>query len=141
MVRYEIEKMLMEGTVKVSELPEVWAAKMKEYLGIDVPDDTRGVLQDSHWSGGSIGYFPSYAIGSAYSAQIIARMRRDIDIEATIASGNLRPIVEWLEERIYRFGSLLDPDDVIMNCCGAPFDPTYYTDYLSTKFKAIYNLD
>jgi len=141
MVRYEIEKMLMEDKVKVSELPAVWAAKMKEYLGVDVPDDTRGVLQDSHWSGGSIGYFPSYALGSAYSAQIVDRMRQDIDIEATIASGNLRPIVEWLEERIYRFGSMLDPDDVIMNCCGEPFDPTYFTDYLSAKFKAIYDLD
>jgi carboxypeptidase Taq len=141
MVRYEIEKMLIEGKVKVSQLPSVWADLMKEYLGIDVPDDTRGVLQDSHWSGGSIGYFPSYAIGSAYSAQIIHYMRRDIDVEATIASGNLRPIVEWLEERIFKFGSMLDPDDVIMNCCGEAFDPTYFTDYLSNKFKSIYDLD
>jgi len=140
MVRYEIEKMLFEGTVRVNELPQVWAKLMKEYLGVDVPDDSRGVLQDSHWSGGSMGYFPSYAIGSAYSAQIIHKMRQEIDVDGIIASGNLRPIVEWLEERIYKYGSMLDPDEVIRNCCGEPFDPTYFVDYLTEKFKGIYNL-
>lgn len=140
MVRYEIEKMLIEGTVNIDELPEIWARLMKEYLGVDVPDDSHGVLQDSHWSGGSMGYFPSYAIGSAYSAQIMHRMRKDLNIEEIIASGNLKPIVDWLEEHIYKYGSLMDPTDLFEQACGEPFDPKYYTDYLTEKFKEIYGL-
>jgi carboxypeptidase Taq len=140
MVRYEMEKLLLEGRTETDKIPEAWARLMKEYLGVDVPDDTHGVLQDSHWSGGSMGYFPSYAIGSAYSAQIMHRMRQDIDVDGTIASGSLKPIVEWLEENIFKYGSLLDPDQLLLQCCGEPFDPKYYTDYLTEKFTRIYGL-
>ncbi|HHY81675.1 MAG TPA: carboxypeptidase M32 [Clostridiales bacterium] len=140
MVRYEIEKMLLEGSVDVDKLPEVWAGLMKDYLGVDVPDDTHGVLQDSHWSGGSMGYFPSYAIGTAYAAQILHRMKQDINVEDIIESGNLKPIVDWLTENIYKYGSLMDPDELLYKCCNEPFDPTYYIDYLVGKFSAIYDL-
>ena len=140
MVRYEAEKMLLEGDVNIDELPAVWAKLMKEYLGVDVPDDTRGVLQDSHWSGGMMGYFPSYAIGSAYSAQIMHRMKQDLDVDAIIATGSLKPIVQWLEEHIYRYGGMMDPGDLLEKCCGEPFNPKYYTDYLTEKFSKIYGL-
>jgi len=140
MVRYEIEKMLLEGSIEVEQLPETWNRLMKEYLGVDVPDDTHGVLQDTHWSGGSMGYFPSYAIGTAYAAQIMHTMRQDLDVDNIIASGDLKPIVKWLREKIYRFGSMMDPDELLENCCGQPFNPEYYTNYLTEKFSRIYDL-
>ncbi len=140
MVRYEAEKMLLQGEVNMDDLPAVWAKLMKEYLGVDVPDDTRGVLQDSHWSGGMMGYFPSYAIGSAYAAQIMHRMKQDLDVDTIIASGSLKPIVQWLEEHIYQYGSMMDPGDLLEKCCGEPFNPKYYTDYLTGKFSIIYGL-
>lgn len=140
MVRYEIEKALFDGKITVAELPRVWNEKMHEYLGIDVPDDTRGVLQDSHWSGGSVGYFPSYALGSAYGAQMMAKMRETIDVDAVIASGKLAPIVDWLRERIFRHGCRYDPGVLFEMCCGAKFDPEYYVDYLEGKFGEIYGI-
>lgn len=140
MVRYEAEKKLFSGEVSTAELPALWAQLMKEYLGVDVPDDTNGLLQDVHWSGAEMGYFPSYAIGTAYAAQIMHKMRQELDVDAVIRSGNLSPIVGWLTEHIYRFGRSKDPDRIILDCCNEPFDPKYYTDYLSEKFKAIYRL-
>jgi carboxypeptidase Taq len=140
MVRYELEKKLIAGTLEVKDLPEAWNALYKEYLGVDVPDDTHGVLQDSHWSGGSFGYFPSYSIGSAYAAQIYDAMAKNVDIDAAVRSGDLSPVVGWLTEKIYRFGSLKKPNELILNACGKPFDPTYYTRYLTEKYRAIYKL-
>ncbi|HWQ57830.1 MAG TPA: carboxypeptidase M32 [Clostridia bacterium] len=140
MVRYELEKKLIGGTLEVKDLPEAWNALYQEYLGVDVPDDTHGVLQDSHWSGGSFGYFPSYSIGSAYAAQIYDAMGQSLDIPATVKSGDLSPIVAWLTEKIYRFGSLKKPNELILNACGKPFDPSYYTRYLTEKYRALYAL-
>ena len=140
LVRYEIEKGLFDGSIQAEELPQVWNAKYKEYLGIDVPDDRRGVLQDSHWSGGNVGYFPSYALGSAYGAQMLAKMRETVDVEAAIRSGDLRPITGWLEEHIWKYGKLYDPMELLEKALGEPFDPKYFTDYLEEKFSGIYGL-
>ena len=93
-----------------------------------------------HWASGMFGYFPSYAIGSAYAAQIYAAMERDTDIPGMIRSGNLRPIVEWLTARIYRHGAAFTPAEVLRSACGADFDPTFYTDYLKRKYTALYGL-
>ena len=140
LVRYEIEKGLFDGSIQVEDLPKVWNAKYKEYLGIDVPDDRRGVLQDSHWSGGNVGYFPSYALGSAYGAQMLAKMKQTVDVDAAIRSGDLHPITDWLEAHIWKFGCLYDPMDLLERALGEPFDPKYFTDYLEEKFTAIYGL-
>ena len=140
MVRYEIEKMLMNGEVTTKELPATWNRLYKEYLGVDVPSDKEGVLQDSHWSGGSIGYFPSYALGSAYGAQFIAKMREELDVDECIRKGDLAPVNAWLEEKIWRHGSMYEPADLLDMVLGVPFDPTYYTDYLTKKFTELYNL-
>lgn len=140
MVRYEIEKKMFAGEMTVDEIPAEWNRLYKEYLGIDVPDDTHGCLQDSHWSGGNIGYFPSYALGSAYGAQMLAKMKEEIDVDAVCASGTLKPISDWLGERIYQYASLYDPDVILEKACGAAFDPSYYTDYLERKFSDIYKL-
>lgn len=140
MVRYELEKRLIAGTLSVEELPGEWNRLYKEYLGVDVPNDSLGVLQDSHWSGGSFGYFPSYAIGSAYSAQILSAMEKELPIEVLVGKGELKPIVDWLTERIYQYGRLLTPKELLNKACGRDFDPAYYSRYLKDKFTEVYSL-
>ncbi len=140
MVRYEIEKKIFAGEITVDDIPAEWNRLYKEYIGVDVPDDTRGCLQDSHWSGGNIGYFPSYALGSAYGAQMLAKMREDINVEEVAASGSLKPIADWLGEKIYQYASMYDPEELFQMVCGAPFDPMYYVNYLEKKFTDIYGL-
>ena len=140
MIRYGLEKRLFDGDLDAKDLPAEWNRMYKEYLGVDVPDDRRGVLQDSHWSSGLFGYFPSYAVGSAYGAQLIKRMEREIDVWNNVRAGNLKPIVAWLTEHIYRFGSFKEPTALMEEAFGAPFDPTYYTDYLTKKYSELYHL-
>ncbi len=140
MVRYELEKRLVEGNLHTKDLPAAWNRMYQEYLGIDVPDDARGVLQDSHWSGGNLGYFPSYALGSAYSAQMLFYMEKDLAVWDCVSRGELLPIWSWLEERIYRFGSALEPGEVLENCCGGRLDSSYYVKYLKKKYGELYHL-
>lgn len=138
MVRYELERALLHGEAKVSELPERWNALYKQYLGVDVPDDAHGVLQDSHWSGGDLGYFPSYALGSAYGAQLMARMREGFDPDAAVASGDITPVNAWLGECIWQYGGLKTPSELMREALGGDFDPGYYTDYLEAKMREVY---
>ncbi len=140
LVRYEIEKKIFHDEISVEELPAEWNRLYKEYLGIDVPDDTRGVLQDAHWAGGAFGYFPSYALGTAYSAQIMAALRKAVDVDLCCEKGDFAPVRQWLTEKIYRHGRLLTADELIKGTCGEAFDPSYYTDYLTEKFTELYRL-
>lgn len=140
MVRYEIEKALISRRITVADLPRVWNEKMKEYLGVDVPNDTKGVLQDSHWSSGYFGYFPTYAMGNAYGAQMLERMKRDVDVEGCCAAGDLTPVVNWLDEHVFRFGCMLDPVPLFEQYCGAKFTPEPYCHYLKEKYGEIYGL-
>ncbi len=139
MVRYEIEKRLIGGTLAVKDVPETWNRLYKEYLGVDVPDDRRGCLQDSHWSGGSFGYFPSYALGSAYGAQMLKNMEAGMDVWGPVSRGDLSQVSAWLKEKVHRFGGLMEPAEVVKNACG-DFDPTVYTDYLVKKYSQLYGL-
>ncbi len=139
MVRYEIEKALIGGELAVKDIPGTWNRLYKEYLGVDVPDDKHGCLQDSHWSGGSFGYFPSYALGSAYGAQMLQNMEKDIDVWGPVERGDLSAVSGWLKEKIHKYGSFLEPADVVKNACGK-FDPTVYTDYLTKKYSELYGL-
>ena len=138
MVRYEIEKQLIGGSLAVKDVPAVWNKLYKEYLGVDVPDDAHGCLQDSHWSGGLFGYFPSYALGSAYGAQMLQLMAQDIDVWGQVAAGDLSGVSAWLKDKIHQYGSLLTPAQVLENAVGS-FDPAYYTDYLTRKYSEIYH--
>ena len=140
LVRFEVEKALFDGTCTAHDAPALWNELMKRYLGVDVPDDAHGILQDTHWSGGSFAYFPSYAIGSAYAAQLMDVMRTQVDVDAAEAAGDLRPINAWLRERIWRHGSAKDPAELIEAACGAPFDASHYVDYLVNKYQAVYGL-
>ncbi len=139
MIRYEIEKQLIGGTLEVKDVPAEWNRLYKEYLGVDVPDDKRGCLQDSHWSGGMFGYFPSYALGSAYGAQMLRNMEQEIDVWGPVERGDLSAVTGWLKEKIHKYGSLLEPGQVVEQACG-PFDPTVYTDYLEDKYLRLYGL-
>lgn len=140
MIRYEIEKALINREIHVKDLPEVWNAKIHEYLGIDVPDDTHGVLQDSHWGSGSFGYFPTYALGNAYGAQMLERMKQDVDVKACCAKGDLKPVVDWLTEHVFQYGCMLDPIPLFEQYCGAKFTTKPYCNYLKEKFSEIYGL-
>ena len=140
MVRYEIEKKIFAEQITVEELPAEWNRLYKEYLGIDVPDDTRGVLQDAHWAGGAFGYFPSYALGSAYSAQIMAALEKEVDVWKCCDKGDFSEMMAWLTEKLYRHGMLYKAEELIQSICGEPFDPSYYVNYLEDKFTKLYNL-
>jgi len=141
MIRYEIEKMLFNEGLSARDLPEVWNTKYEETLGIRPGNDAEGVLQDVHWSGGSFGYFPSYSLGNMYGAQMMAVARRELpELDAQIAAGQLEPLRVWLTERVYRYGKLLDPSEIIFNISGEALDSSYLCDDLESKYRDIYRL-
>ena len=140
MIRYELEKQLIGGTLEVKDVPAAWNRLYKEYLGVDVPNDSVGCLQDTHWAGGMIGYFPSYALGSAYGAQMIDKMQEEIgDVYADVAKGDLSRITAWLKEKIHCHASFKKPGALFEEVCGK-FDASYYTNYLTKKFTELYGL-
>ena len=140
MVRYELEKRVMAGELAVHDLPGEWNRLYKEYLGVDVPDDKQGVLQDSHWSGGSIGYFPSYALGSAYGAQFLKKMKETVDVDACLARGDFTPVNAWNRENIWQHGCLYTPAELLERVLGEAFDPGVYLDYLEAKVHSVYGV-
>jgi carboxypeptidase Taq len=139
MIRYELEKAFVNGRIGVDEIPAAWNAKYKEYLGLDVPSDDLGCLQDVHWTG-SYGYFPSYALGNAYGAQILRTMEKEIDVFSCTAKGDLKPILAWLTEKVFSIASLTTPDEWIRKITGEGLNVNYYLDYLEEKFKGVYGL-
>lgn len=140
MVRYEIEKQLISGNLEVKDIPATWKRLYREYLGVDVPNDQVGCLQDSHWSGGMIGYFPSYALGSAYGAQMLSKMEVDLkDIWEDVANGDLNAVTGWLREHIHKHASFMKPGELFEQVCGS-FDPGFYTQYLTNKYTNLYGL-
>lgn len=135
MIRYEIEKMIFEEKVKVKDLPELWNSKYEEYLGIRPGNDAEGILQDVHWSEGLFGYFPSYALGSAYAVQFRQAIAKNINIENSIKIGNFSEINNWLTNNIHQFGRTKTPSEIILAATGEKFNPKYYVDYLTSKFN------
>ena len=140
MIRYELEKRIMHNELEVKDLPAEWNRMYREYLGIDVPDDKQGVLQDSHWSSGLFGYFPSYALGNAYGAQFLAKMRETVDVDACIESGDFGPVNDWNREHIWKYGGTFTPAELLSRVLEAEFDPAYYIDYLEKKYTELYGL-
>ena len=140
MVRYEIEKGLFNGTLDVENLDQVWADKIEEYLGVRPKNADEGVLQDVHWSGAMFGYFPTYALGSAYSAQWMKALRQDIDVEETLRSNQFLVIKAWLKEKIHTHGGVYEPKELLIAVTGEPFNPQYYVDYLKYKVNSLYHL-
>lgn len=141
LIRYEIEKMMADGTLDYDKLPEIWADKYEQYLGIRPESDKEGVLQDMHWSGGSIGYFPSYALGSAYAAQLYEKMAEEIDVEKALEEDRFEEIQNWLEKNVHHYGASKTMREIVEEVSGKPFDPHIYTNYLKDKYTKLYHLD
>ncbi|MBL0010996.1 MAG: carboxypeptidase M32 [Nitrosomonas sp.] len=140
-LRYEIEKGLFDGSMQVDDLPHIWDELMQKYLGIQPSTDALGVLQDSHWSGGAFGYFPSYTLGAMYACQFYQTLLSEqSDTERNIAKGNFAPIKNWLNEKIHRQGRLYSPQELVQRVTGEALNPDYFVDYLKRKYSEVYNL-
>jgi len=140
-MRFELEKVLIEGSLEVCDLPKVWREKTKEYFGVDVRDDNEGVLQDIHWARGVFGFFPSYALGSVYASQLYARMVEDVSgVESDLLEGKLGKVVEWLGDKVYSKGALQLTEDLVEDVCGEGLNVDVYLDYLRVKYSEIYDL-
>ncbi len=141
MVRYEIERALIEGQLQVADLPSVWGEKMKSTLGITPDSDVTGVLQDVHWSCGSFGYFPTYTLGNLYAAQFLKKAEQEIpSLISAIEQGNLLPLKSWLNEKIHRWGRRFTSTELLIRVTGEPLNPDYFVEYLDKKYTEIYNL-
>lgn len=138
-LRYEIEKDLINGTIEVKDLPQIWNDKMEEYLGIRPTNDAEGVLQDVHWAGGAFGYFPSYALGYIYAAQIKRAMDKDIpNFGELLEARNISSIKEWLAKNIHQHGKMKKPIEIIKDITGEGLNSAYLVKYLEKKYKEIY---
>ena len=137
-LRFEMENELLNGKIDLKDAPEVWREKSKEYFGIAPDKDSEGILQDVHWSYGAIGYFPSYALGNLYGAQLLNAMKKEINFETELERGNLLTIKGWLDQNVHRFGSLYFPNDLIKNATGEELNPTYFIEYLKNKYSSLY---
>ena len=140
MIRYEIERAFIDGEITADEIPALWNAKYRDYLGVEPEGDARGCLQDVHWCGWAFGYFPSYALGNAYGAQILHRMKQDFDVDAAVREGRLDTVLDWLRERVFSIASLSTPDEWIRAISGESLNPAYFLDYLEEKYTKLYGL-
>ena len=136
-LRFELEQDILHGRVELRDLPDVWNERMYEYLGVEVPDDAHGVLQDVHWSAGTIGYFPTYSLGNVISLQIWERVQEDIpDLDERFERGDFAPLREWLGEHLHRHGRKFLPTETVERVVGGPIDPGPYLRYLESKHGA-----
>ncbi|MGH3002440.1 MAG: carboxypeptidase M32, partial [Gaiellaceae bacterium] len=141
-LRFELEQAMLADEFPLEQLPEEWNRRMWEYLAIEVPDDTNGVLQDVHWSGGSIGYFPTYALGNLISAQIWEKITADLpDLSASVEQGDFAPLRDWLREHLHRLGRKYTPGETLERVAGtSEIDPEPYVRYLREKLADIYGI-
>lgn len=140
MIRYEIEKKLFSEEVDYDTLPELWNQMYQDYLGMTPPNDTLGILQDVHWAGGMLGYFPSYALGSAIASQIYDYMQKNTDIDKWIQVGDFEAIKGYLREHIHQYGAIYDTNELLVMMTNEKFNAHYYVDYLKKKFITLYQL-
>jgi carboxypeptidase Taq len=136
MLRFELEQDIVEGRVELRDLPQRWNEKMWDYLGVEVPDDAHGVLQDVHWSGGSIGYFSTYLIGTVASVQIWEAARRDLpELEEQVGRGEFAPLRDWLGEHVHALGRKFSPQETLRRATGSPLSAQPYLDYLRANYS------
>jgi len=140
-IRYELEKKLLEGNLQAADIPSYWAEQYKNLLGVNVPDDKQGSLQDVHWSHGSFGYFPTYSLGSFYAAQFFeAAKKDDPTIKNGIETGNLIPLLQWLRSNIHAKGRYFTSEELCRQATGKPLEIRFFTNYLLEKYGSIYIL-
>jgi carboxypeptidase Taq len=140
-LRFELEQEMLSGELPLEDLPEAWNARMEEYLGIQVPDDGQGVLQDVHWSGGAVGYFPTYALGNVVSVQLWEKLRAEVtDLESQFERGEFGELSRWLRENLHRHGRKYTSKETLERITGGWMDPAPYLRYLKAKLGEIYGL-
>lgn len=140
MIRYEIEKKLIAGIIDTKDIPAYWNEQYHQYLGVIVPDDKRGCLQDIHWSHGSFGYFATYSLGSMYAAQMYATLKRENSyIDEAISNGDNTGVSNWLKENVYRHGRFYSSGDLCRKATGEDLKPTYFIEYATKKYTDIYS--
>ena len=141
-IRFEIEQALVSGELSVDDVPRVWNQKMKDYLGVDVSDDAKGCLQDVHWAGGALGYFPTYSLGALYACQLYESALHDLpDLENDLAQGKFTAIREWLTKKVHAVGSFYkNGDELMIAATGKPLDPQVFLKYLTKKYTELYKL-
>jgi carboxypeptidase Taq len=141
LLRFELEQALLHGDVSAGDVPGTWNDRMERYLGIRPPDDAQGCLQDIHWSGGGIGYFPTYTLGNLYAAQFFEQARMELgDVEAQIRQGDFAPLRGWLTEKVYRQGRRHDAADLVLKVTGRPLGHRPLLDHLRSKYAALYGI-
>jgi carboxypeptidase Taq len=140
-LRFELELEIFAGELELADLPQAWNARVTDYLGIEVPDDARGVLQDVHWASGSFGYFPTYSLGNVIAAQLWDALNDAIpELEHQIGSGDLLPLREWLREHLHRHGNKFTPKELIERVVGGPLDVGPYVRQLTDRVGEIYGI-
>lgn len=141
MIRFEIEKALIEKQISVKDIPAIWNQKYKDYLGIDVPSDAKGCLQDIHWSHGSFGYFPTYSLGSFYAAQFYAQAKKDLpDLEQQIEQGNMLGLLDWLRTNVHQYGQKYTATELCTKITGEALNFNHFMEYAKEKYSFIYGL-
>jgi carboxypeptidase Taq len=141
LLRFEMEADMLEGRLEVNDAPAAWNAKFKDYFGLDVPDDSLGILQDAHWSAGLIGYFPTYTLGNLASVQFFEKAVADVpSIPAEVERGEFGGLLGWLRESIHRHGRKFLPGELIERVTGSPLNSSHYIAYLRRKYSEIYDL-
>ncbi len=132
---------MLEGKVAIKDLPEIWNAKMQDYLGVVPPNDAKGVLQDIHWSGGMLGYFSTYALGNLISAQLWEKFRSlNPDLDDQLRQGDFSALLSWLRVKIHQYGRKYEPQELVQRDTKSKIDPAPYLRYLQGKYSEIYGL-
>jgi carboxypeptidase Taq len=141
-LRFELEQDLVDGRLTVDELPDAWNARFAEYIGLEVPDDARGVLQDVHWASALIGYFPTYALGNLIAGQLWQRVHLDVpDLDSQLEAGELSALREWLREHVHRHGAKFSTARLLEQVVGGPLAVTPFVAYLRDKLSDVYGLE
>ena len=141
LLRFELEKALVEGELEVTDLPAAWNDAMQKYLGISPETDSLGVLQDVHWSFGLIGYFPTYSLGNLYAAQFMAFLRRDLaDLDDQIGAGDFSRLLGWLRENIHAHGCCYTASELVRKVTGESLNSGHLMSYLENKYSDLYDL-
>ena len=141
MIRYEIEKQLIGGSISAKDIPAMWNELYKKYLGLTVPDDKQGCLQDVHWSHGSFGYFATYSIGSLYAAQLYAAISaQNPSVDDELASGNNQKILIWLQQHIYKYGRYYTSEQLCSKATGETLNSRFFFEYVANKYAAVYEM-
>ena len=140
-LRFKLEKMLVNGELAVQDLPAAWKEESKKLFGIAPDKDADGVLQDVHWSAGYFGYFPTYALGNLYSAQFYAAIKRAVPgLDKEMSGGNLKPILDWLRRNVHAYGGIFPAEELCRRATGETLNPDHFMDYLEEKYDCIYDL-